>query len=186
MRARWRRQIVRWVNLWPPASIGRGFLLRGGEPSEENEPSGCVFPVTSLNEIGGEVFLGNIVLFTCILLGIFAVHVLVASGIEACWMSKVQRRQQYSTLHPPGPALNMWYLVGKEVECHTLPRVLRLLCSRPKRSCFNVEIPRSRPRSRPNPPGVWDDATKPVSPFSSLTTDKVSAMKRSHTTTLDE
>lgn len=42
-----------------------------------------------MSNIGGEVFLGNIVLFTCILLGILVVHILVASGVEACWMSKV-------------------------------------------------------------------------------------------------
>lgn len=85
-------EIARWVNLWPPASIGRSFLSRQGQLSQGEESSGCVIPVTSVSDINGEVFLGNIALVTFILLSIFVVHILVASGVEACWMSKVQRR----------------------------------------------------------------------------------------------
>lgn len=64
-----------------------------GQHSQGEESSGCAFPVTLFTDIGGEVFLGNIALFTCILVGIFVVHILVASGIEACWVSKVQRAE---------------------------------------------------------------------------------------------
>lgn len=81
------------MNLWPPASVGRGFILKKEQGlSQEEGSSGCTFLVTSLSDIGGEVFVGNIVLFSCILVGIFVVHILVASGVEAYWMSKVRRR----------------------------------------------------------------------------------------------
>lgn len=66
--------------------------MRKEQLNQEEEASGCIFPVTSLSDIGGEIFLGNVALFTCILLSMFVVHILVASGVEACWMSKVQDR----------------------------------------------------------------------------------------------
>lgn len=49
-----------------------------------------MFAGTSLSDIGALVFLGNIGLFSAILLGIFLLHIVLASGLEAYWLSEVR------------------------------------------------------------------------------------------------
>lgn len=72
--------------------------------SLQEEDSSCVFEETSLSDIGALVFLGNLGLFAAILLGIFVVHIVVASGAEAYWLSKVRRLSE--TLHPSTLMMN--------------------------------------------------------------------------------
>lgn len=61
-----------------------------GEDGGDGGWSGCSLATTSLSDIGGEVFFGNIGLFTAILVGIFIVHVFVVSAVEADWVLKVR------------------------------------------------------------------------------------------------
>lgn len=90
MRHAW--HLFRWVNLWPSAKLSRGVLSKEWltNLSQEEDSSDCVFEETSLSDIGALVFLGNLGLFVAILLGIFIIHVVLASGVEAYWLSKVR------------------------------------------------------------------------------------------------
>lgn len=72
----------RWVNLWWQPDFATNIL------------SSCE-PVTGAN-IGGPVFVGNIVLVVGILLSLFLLHVVVISGVEAYWLTKA--RYDWSTL----------------------------------------------------------------------------------------
>ena len=93
--------LCRWVNLWPSASVVEQFtpLRTTRQPqetgSETNSPR-CDFGSTEPNDVGGIVFVGNLVLFIVILLAKFFLHVLLASGVEAYWLTKVK----YSSLYP--------------------------------------------------------------------------------------
>lgn len=68
----------RWTNLWWSAEIGKDFA--SGE---------CVLELGA-SDIGALVFVGNLLLIGSILLGIFLLHVVVVSGIEALWLAKVK------------------------------------------------------------------------------------------------
>lgn len=67
----------RWINLWWPAKIGEDI------GSEE-----CVFDAGA-SEIGALVFVGNLVLVVGILLGVLVLHIVIVSGVEALWLTKV-------------------------------------------------------------------------------------------------
>ncbi len=73
----------RWVNLWWPAEIGEDIA------SEE-----CAFDAGG--DLGALVFVGNLLLVVGILLGIFLLHVLIVSGVEAFWLTKVRRPFAFS------------------------------------------------------------------------------------------
>ena len=68
----------RWVNLWWPAEIGEDIA------SEE-----CVFDAGA-SELGALVFVGNLILVVGILLGVFLLHIVLVSGVEAYWLTKVR------------------------------------------------------------------------------------------------
>lgn len=61
----------------------------------EEIESSCT--LESENDMGSVVFVGNLVLVLAILLGIFLVHVMVVSAVEAYWLSKVRRSVGRST-----------------------------------------------------------------------------------------
>lgn len=72
--------IRRWINLWWPAEIGEDIA------SEE-----CIVDAGA-SELGALVFVGNLALVVGILLGVFFLHVVIVSGVEAYWLTKVRRR----------------------------------------------------------------------------------------------
>ncbi|CAM9909350.1 unnamed protein product [Ectocarpus fasciculatus] len=89
---------LRWVNLWPPASLARSFApvsMYGelGLEGEEDEESG---------DLSSGVFIGNLVLFLIILLIIFLIHMTVASAIEAYWLAERGAEKQVARAHRRG------------------------------------------------------------------------------------
>lgn len=82
----------RWVNMWLPADIVEALtpLKATRRLQEEHHSSRCELAAAESNEIGAIGFIGNLVLFTGILLTIFLLHVLLASGVEAYWLTKVK------------------------------------------------------------------------------------------------
>lgn len=81
----------RWANLWTPASLVRRVTtLQTTRRLQETESSGrCELAEAGSDDIGAIVFIGNLALFAVILLTIFLFHVLLASGVEAYWLTKV-------------------------------------------------------------------------------------------------
>lgn len=79
-RSKQTRRKLRWVNLW------WRFEAVG------DLDSSCHLDTEA--EMGGAVFAGNLLLVMAILLGIFLLHVVVVSAIEAYWLSKVNRGGQ--------------------------------------------------------------------------------------------
>lgn len=76
----------RWVNLWPPENVAETFIPIDIE-SDDGGTKGASPGATS--GISSAVFMGNFVLFASLLTGIFLVHVALASGVEAYWLTKV-------------------------------------------------------------------------------------------------
>ena len=57
---------------------------------ETERESRCHLAATESGDIGAIVFVGNLVLFAGALLAIFLLHVFLASGVEAYWLTKVK------------------------------------------------------------------------------------------------
>ncbi|CAM9575765.1 unnamed protein product [Ectocarpus sp. 8 AP-2014] len=87
-------QNLRWVNLWPPDSVGRTFSSGGERLFQQDGSRACGIEPTSASDIGALVFLGNIGLFTSLLLGIVVVHIVLASAVEAYWLSKERAMEE--------------------------------------------------------------------------------------------
>ena len=66
------------MNLWWPAEVGRDIA-----------PDECAYDAEA-SELSALVFVGNLVLVVGILLGVFLLHILVVSGVEALWLTKVR------------------------------------------------------------------------------------------------
>ena len=83
---------VRWANLWPSPNVVRKFtpLKTPRRLQEEDSSDRCQLTAAGSSDIGAVVFIGNLVLFISILLIIFILHVLLASGVEAYWLTKVK------------------------------------------------------------------------------------------------
>lgn len=64
------------MNLWWPADIAEWI-------------TGCSFEGDP-REIDALMFVGNVILVVGILVCIFAVHLVVVSGVEAYWLAKVK------------------------------------------------------------------------------------------------
>ena len=86
---------ARWVNLWPSErfsiSVTPEVVTKDMEESKEDgdtsEEKGISFTVIS--DVSSFLFMGNLALFFGLLLAIFTVHILIASGVEAYWLAKV-------------------------------------------------------------------------------------------------
>lgn len=93
--------LPRWVNLWPPQSFAEGFIPTsvfgeessssgdGLELGQQDEDAERGASSSSTSEISSFVFMGNFVLFVALLTAIFLIHVALASGVEAYWITKV-------------------------------------------------------------------------------------------------
>ncbi|CAN0416896.1 unnamed protein product, partial [Laminaria digitata] len=83
---------LRWVNMWLPADIVEALtpIRATRRLQEEHHSSRCELAAAESNDIGAIGFIGNLVLFAGILLTIFLLHVLLASGVEAYWLTKVK------------------------------------------------------------------------------------------------
>lgn len=81
----------RWVNLWLPADVVESYtrLRPSRRLQAEDDSSRCELAAAGSNDIGAVVFIGNLLLFASILLTIFLLHLLLASGVEAYWLTKV-------------------------------------------------------------------------------------------------
>lgn len=81
----------RWVNLWLPENFVETFtpVSATRRLQETESASRCDLASTGSGDIGAIVFVGNLVLFAGVLLAIFLLHVLLASGVEAYWLTKV-------------------------------------------------------------------------------------------------
>jgi len=84
---------ARWVNLWPPADFAKSFTPAStsdesdaGQQDDDTERDDAP---SLTSEISSFVFMGNFLLFLALLVGIFLLHVAVASGVEAYWITKV-------------------------------------------------------------------------------------------------
>ena len=98
----------RWINLWWPAEVGNHIA-----------PEECAYDAEA-SELGPSVFVGNLVLVVGILLGVFLLHILVVSGVEALWLTKV--KGTFLLGWRGGPCLTLvafWFLVWW-VNTHTL------------------------------------------------------------------
>eukprot|EP00903_Cladosiphon_okamuranus_P006435 g6296.t1 len=95
---------LRWINLWWSTKIGEDI------GSEE-----CVFEAGA-SEIGASVFVGNLVLVLGILVGVFVLHILIVSGVEAHWLTKNRARENLESARlraTPAGELHAWYRGGK-------------------------------------------------------------------------
>ncbi|CAM9800080.1 unnamed protein product [Ectocarpus fasciculatus] len=85
---------LRWVNLWPPGRVGRAFSSSGERLLQQDGLRACGIEPASVSDIGALVFLGNIGLFTSLLLGIVVLHIVLASAVEAYWLSKQRAMEE--------------------------------------------------------------------------------------------
>eukprot|EP00904_Undaria_pinnatifida_P013948 jgi/Undpi1/9684/HiC_scaffold_27.g12140.m1 len=87
---------LEWANLWTPASLVRRVTtLQTTRRLQETESSGrCELAEAGSDDIGAIVFIGNLALFAVILLTIFLFHVLLASGVEAYWLTKERANEE--------------------------------------------------------------------------------------------
>jgi len=80
------------VNLWPPQDFAESFTPVGDKDVSADR-GGIVEPESDASSATGDissfVFMGNFVLFVAVLAAIFLIHVALASGVEAYWLSKV-------------------------------------------------------------------------------------------------
>ncbi|CAM9250711.1 unnamed protein product [Hapterophycus canaliculatus] len=96
---------LRWVNLWPPASFAESFtpqsvsngasrylveLASSSTSLQGGEHGGRDTSASTSESDSSMVFMGNFVLFVGLLLGIFFIHVFLASAVEAYWLAKVR------------------------------------------------------------------------------------------------
>lgn len=90
----------RWVNLWPPEDVVESYtpVTRTIRLEDSDDWSVCSLIPAGSSDIGTIVFIGNLVLFAVILLALFFLHILLASGLEAYWLTKVTV-PTYSPLH---------------------------------------------------------------------------------------
>lgn len=79
------------MNLWPPENVVEALtpVSTTRRLQEAESASQCDLAATGPGDIGAIVFVGNLVLFAGALLAIFLLHVLLASGVEAYWLTKV-------------------------------------------------------------------------------------------------
>lgn len=92
------------ANLWPSKSFSenvaqwvfpdktseeRSKTAPDSEKDEDEDPQELGVSFTILSDISGVFFMGNLALFLGLLVIVFTLHVLLASGIEAYWLSKV-------------------------------------------------------------------------------------------------
>lgn len=86
---------VRWINLWPPDSFAEDFEITGGSRrlQEEDDDASTCFAETS-SDLGALVYVGNLVLFAGILGALITLHISLASGVEAYWLTKVRRQSR--------------------------------------------------------------------------------------------
>lgn len=85
-------RVHRWVNLWPPEDFVTDFTQLSTTRRLQEAADGaaqCMFAEARSGDIGAIVCAGNIMLLSGILLFIFLVHVTVASGVQAYWLTKV-------------------------------------------------------------------------------------------------
>lgn len=98
--------VSRLVNLWPPRSFSesvtkwvfpdddseeRSKTARDSEKDEEDDTQQRGVSFTILSDISSLLFMGNLALFLGLLVIVFTLHILLASGIEAYWMAKVRQ-----------------------------------------------------------------------------------------------
>ncbi|CAM9192533.1 unnamed protein product, partial [Hapterophycus canaliculatus] len=69
-----------WINLWWPAKVAEDIVSEG-----------YIFE-TGASDIGALVFVGNLALVAGTLIGIFLLHVVMVSGMEALWLTKKRAR----------------------------------------------------------------------------------------------
>lgn len=79
------------MNLWPPGDAVGNFtpVTRARRLDGTDSLPRCELADAGSSDIGALVFIGNLVLFAIILLAIFVLHIVLASGVEACWVTKV-------------------------------------------------------------------------------------------------
>lgn len=70
---------TRWLHFWIPA-----------EEVEDLVPDECMYP-TKASELSALVVIGNFALGIGTILSILMIHVIVVSGVEAYWLTKVTR-----------------------------------------------------------------------------------------------
>ena len=61
------------------------------EKDEDEDPQQRGVSFTILSDISSVLFMGNLALFVGLLVIVFTLHILLASGIEAYWMAKVRQ-----------------------------------------------------------------------------------------------
>eukprot|EP00903_Cladosiphon_okamuranus_P012907 g12051.t1 len=85
---------LRWVNLWPPASLAESLTPTWGfdSPGDDEGPN---VQATSTGNISSAVFMGSFILFASLLSGIFIFHLVVASAVEAYWVAKKRAKELY-------------------------------------------------------------------------------------------
>ncbi|CAM9352767.1 unnamed protein product, partial [Hapterophycus canaliculatus] len=94
---------LRWVNLWPSESFAENFATTSGwSTTGEGGNTVSNWSATKNGNIGSLVFLGNLSLFCGILAGLFVIHITVASGREAWWMSKERAKGVLAEAHRRG------------------------------------------------------------------------------------
>ncbi|CAB1096724.1 unnamed protein product [Ectocarpus sp. CCAP 1310/34] len=92
---------LRWVNLWPSESFSEGIASRiisdePDQPSDEDDTTPSAISQTVTSNVGSLLFMGNLALFSGLLVIIFTSHVLVASVVEAYWVAKQRARKVIS------------------------------------------------------------------------------------------
>eukprot|EP00904_Undaria_pinnatifida_P013952 jgi/Undpi1/9688/HiC_scaffold_27.g12144.m1 len=97
---------LRWVNLWPPEDVVEIFTPLGTarrlQETDGSSASRCDIAESESGGLGATVFVGNLVLFAGILLTIFVLHVLIASGVEAYWLTKKHAKERIEMAHLDG------------------------------------------------------------------------------------
>ncbi|CAM9590962.1 unnamed protein product, partial [Ectocarpus sp. 13 AM-2016] len=92
---------LRWVNLWPSDSFSEGIASRVfseelDQTSDEDGATPRAISQTITSDVGSLLFMGNLALFSGLLVIIFTLHIFVASGVEAYWVAKQRARKVIS------------------------------------------------------------------------------------------
>ncbi|CAN0169641.1 unnamed protein product [Scytosiphon promiscuus] len=145
-------EALRWVNLWPPDSFAEDFEISGGARrlQEESGDSSACFAETS-SELGALVYVGNLVLFASILGALVILHISVASGVEAYWLTKQFALEAAERARLRGAPLSN-VLVPSRLEGADIPAPSGDLASLDPRQRFQ----KGHLQSWPSPPAVSD------------------------------
>lgn len=84
---------ARWANLWPSEGFSKSVtphaVIEELESNGDEDTSERGIFNTIISDVSSFLFMGNLALFLGLLVVIFTIHVLMASGMEAYWLAKV-------------------------------------------------------------------------------------------------